>query len=449
MQQQESRAHVADAPSPWSAEGLHRLAVEAHRTGNRGRLALCGALRALGDTRLHLELGFPSLAAYAERHFQLSRAETYEHVRVAERLDELTELRDAFADGLIGWTALKAVCRVASAGTQRAWLDRAREAGSERTALAVREARRKGRDEPPDDSYGLPNLDEKLVLRFPRSDMERLRLWLDGIRAMIADRTGSDDVSLEQAVLFLAERDRLDRRDGCCETARATRQGDSAHDTQIVYQRCPDCRRSRVRTRDGFVEVDPEEIERHEGCAEPVVVDGPTPPRLRRRILAREAGRCANPTCRNGADHCHHIVFRSRGGPTSSANEVAVCRTCHGLIHAGLLRVAGNADDGELRWTPVLDARAPGRAIAGLGPSVASLPVAVAIRRALSSIEDGSAVKTPPVARDRWVGELAAGLARLGIPRTQARARIERAMATLPRVAWTEPRLLRHALARP
>ena len=37
---------------------------------------------------------------------------------------------------------------------------------------------------------------------------------------------------------------------------------------------------------------------------------------------------------------------------TELANEVAVCGTCHALVHAGLLRVSGQAD-GELCWEPV------------------------------------------------------------------------------------------------
>ena len=66
-----------------SAEGLHELAVQAFRVGNRGRLSLCEALRVLSETRLYLDLGFPGLAAYADTFFQLRRAETFEYVRVA------------------------------------------------------------------------------------------------------------------------------------------------------------------------------------------------------------------------------------------------------------------------------------------------------------------------------------------------------------------------------
>jgi hypothetical protein len=72
--------------------------------------------------------------------------------------------------------------------------------------------------------------------------------------------------------------------------------------------------------------------------------------------LAREGGRCGNPRCHHRADHCHHIVLRSRGGRTELENEIAVCSTCHALVHAGLLRISGQAQGG-LRWIPVAATR--------------------------------------------------------------------------------------------
>jgi hypothetical protein len=107
------------APTAVSANSLHELAVRAFRVGNRGRLSLCEALRVLAETRLYIELGFPGVTAYADAFFQLRRAETFEHIRVARRLLDLTELREAFGHGRIGWSALKAVTRVASVDSRR------------------------------------------------------------------------------------------------------------------------------------------------------------------------------------------------------------------------------------------------------------------------------------------------------------------------------------------
>ena len=65
-----SPSRTAGSPVRLSARRLHRLALHAFRTGNRGRLSLCGALRVLAETRLYLDLGYPSLAAYADAFFQ-------------------------------------------------------------------------------------------------------------------------------------------------------------------------------------------------------------------------------------------------------------------------------------------------------------------------------------------------------------------------------------------
>ncbi len=340
-----SLSAASSAASPLSAERLHGIAVEAFRVGNRGRLALCDALRVLAETRLYFSLGYPSLAAYADTFFQLRRSEAFEHVRVARALTRLTALAEAFAEGLLGWSALKAITRVATVDSQAQWIEFACKNGIESTLAESRDAHRHGRNAPRDARYGLPNLDQKLVLRFSRSDMDKIKTWIEQACAEVAEKTGGEEVSLEQALLFLCER--------TTDSVRDPQDGPARSRAQVVYQRCPDCSRARVGTREGFVEVDPEELERYEGSAEPVVIDGPTPMALRRRILAREAGRCGNPRCRDVAQHCHHVIFRSRGGQTRLENEVAVCTRCHGLIHAGLLRVRGNANQ-ELHWSPVV-----------------------------------------------------------------------------------------------
>jgi 5-methylcytosine-specific restriction endonuclease McrA len=436
-----------------SAKRLHELALEAFRIGNRGRLSLCEALRVLNETRLYFDLGFPSLAAYADTFFHLRRAESFEHVRVAKALLELIQLRDAFARGRIGWSALKAITRVASVASQAAWIELARHNGVERVLAEAQDALRRGRDAPRQSSFGLPNLDQKLVLRFSRSDMDQVRKWIERACAVVVEKTGMPEVSVEQAILFLCENGSgPDTTDG----------GDRSGRARIVYQSCPDCRRARVGTRDGFVEVAPGEVERHEGCAELVAIDGPTPPSLRRRILGREGGRCGNPRCRRPARHCHHLVFRSRGGRTELANEVAVCTTCHALIHAGLLRVRGNAC-GELRWLPAVHRDSPEQAVRSDRAVADRLPVLRLEARpegpgstsrgsGESAIADSVSGRTPgcrPGATDSALNldDLTCGLMRLGVPRGRSKQMIDAAVEALPRGELTEANVLRRAIA--
>ena len=510
------------SPVGLSAPSLHELAVQSFRVGNRGRLSLCEALRVLSETRLFLELGFPSLAAYAGMFFQLRRTEAFEYVRVAKVLVELTELREAFGQGRIGWSALKAITRVASVASQTSWIEFVRQNDIERSLAEARDALQRDRDAPRNASFGLPNLDQRLVLRFSRSDMDKVRTWIESTCATVAENTGAEDVSLEQAILFLCERDMIhdaspaasprvmaDGDTNVVSSARANAPRGPARGAvcraQIVYQHCPGCRKARVGTRDGCVEVASEEIGRYEGCAEQVVIDGPTPPKLRRRILGREAGRCGNPRCHHRADHCHHIVFRSRGGRTALANEVAVCSTCHALIHAGLIRVSGQAND-ELCWFPVAagesierkvaseravadrlpvlqlvaepanreapsdgtgsrcrsresdasssDSAGGESAIADSGPSgspAASVGGESAIADSLlepASGDRGGAVDRDVVADRAFdLDDLVGGLKRLGVSAARSRRVIAAAIEALPRAETTEVNVLRKAIA--
>jgi hypothetical protein len=72
--------------------------------------------------------------------------------------------------------------------------------------------------------------------------------------------------------------------------------------------------------------------------------DDETPDWLRREVLARDDYRCVH--CgRRGKLHAHHVVFRESGGQTNARNLTAICLGCHGMVHAGLLRITGAAPD--------------------------------------------------------------------------------------------------------
>jgi hypothetical protein len=122
----------------------------------------------------------------------------------------------------------------------------------------------------------------------------------------------------------------------------------------------------------------------------PGEVDQPNSRRLAGKVLARDGLRCANPGCgRRRNLHAHHIEFRSKGGRTALANEIALCETCHSLVHTGRLEISGNPHSG-LTWKPRptsacaqlrdaeallfelrdLDAEISGRALAGRSQAV-------------------------------------------------------------------------------
>jgi hypothetical protein len=99
------------------------------------------------------------------------------------------------------------------------------------------------------------------------------------------------------------------------------------------------------------------------GVSLPLDITSPTatvPPHLRRAVTARDR-HCAFPGCRQPPARCHvhHLIPRSRGGPTSLANLALACSFHHlYLIHRRGWSLALNADgtttatspDGRKTW---------------------------------------------------------------------------------------------------
>jgi len=127
----------------------------------------------------------------------------------------------------------------------------------------------------------------------------------------------------------------------------------------IVYYACPECRAATLQTEDGPVSVSEKRIgeltpisnvleigSEEELPAKGLPVDQLDPPNsasLARRVVQRDGARCSNPGCESRSRlNAHHIVFRTAGGSTCLANEIALCDRRHAMIHAGLLEVTGS-----------------------------------------------------------------------------------------------------------
>jgi hypothetical protein len=120
---------------------------------------------------------------------------------------------------------------------------------------------------------------------------------------------------------------------------------------QVAVHRCPDCDRTSVDTEDGPVPLTAEQAamiacdattEGDPDAITPEAPEGATPPWMRRRVLARDGHHCI--CC--GARHSlmvHHLVPLEVGGVTRGFNLVCACKHCHGLAHAGFLRIEGTA----------------------------------------------------------------------------------------------------------
>jgi hypothetical protein len=42
--------------------------------------------------------------------------------------------------------------------------------------------------------------------------------------------------------------------------------------------------------------------------------------------------------------HRHHLAYRSKGGDTSASNLATLCAHCHADVHAGRVRLSGDAE---------------------------------------------------------------------------------------------------------
>lgn len=65
------------------------------------------------------------------------------------------------------------------------------------------------------------------------------------------------------------------------------------------------------------------------------------------QVDARDGLRCRICWEYAGLDiHRHHLVYRSAGGLTTTANILSLCANCHAVgIHGGRLKASGDADE--------------------------------------------------------------------------------------------------------
>ncbi len=111
-----------DSPTVISAHDLHEMLLQAHVIGNQARRKFLEGLLAMQRSKLYLMLGFSSVVAYSEKSFGLPRSQAFEFLRVAEALESLPRLDEAFRKGDLSWSALRAISRVANSDTEAEWL---------------------------------------------------------------------------------------------------------------------------------------------------------------------------------------------------------------------------------------------------------------------------------------------------------------------------------------
>ena len=324
MQESSSTNH---SDSDLSIAELDQRLEQAVQENDRSERLICDYLLAMGERRGYEKFGFSDIYYYAEARFGFSPRKTRYLLHLAQRLQRLPRIKEALAQGRLGWSKASRVARVATSEDEAMWLDSA-------LSLSVRELDRKINEQR--DAVGV-----------------KIRAWLTQDQAAVWENalevcrrmTGEDlDVGrcLElMAGEFLATYAYLAYRkeeNECCEDTivKEQQQVESAPSDEeaatVELQVCPD----------------------NDDLPSPTTTAeyGKT----WRDVLERDDYRCQYPDCGARSElHVHHIRFRSCSGKKGRArsnspeNLVTLCVFHHRMIHAGTIGVKGKAPS-ELTW---------------------------------------------------------------------------------------------------
>jgi hypothetical protein len=335
-------------------------------------------MRRAQEQKIWPSLGYVHALEYLEDVFGYAPRTAQERMRVAVDLGTLPAVEEALEDGTVSWSVARELTRVATPATQDRWLAAA--AGKNlRQVERLVAGHKKGSD--PDDEPD-PALEVQVVtVRLSPATVALLRQ----ARAALDDESGEhldDDAAFEAMCRSVI--------DGGKGGTDATSNGPAR---MIHLTTCRACKRTTQAGSGATFDVKASERELAECDA--VICDDERgeravhaiAPVTRRKVMARDQGRCRVPGCR-AARHLdvHHIVHRAHGGGNDTSNLAVLCSGHHRLLHAGVLSVTGDADhhltfvrDGKVlvderseSLASACDASVPGRAGSGAPAGVAA-----------------------------------------------------------------------------
>jgi hypothetical protein len=296
------------------------------------------------------ESGRASCAEWLAWRCSLTPRAARDHVRVARRLGELALIHAAFARGELSYAKVRALTRVASAENEAELLDLARVLTAAQLERAVRAYRRVTAAEArelQEDAYlsvfweadgslaihgRLAPEDGALLLRALDAARDARRLQGRGYEARgSAEPRPARQASNAEALVALAEA-ALTHPEG-------SRPGGERYQIVVHADEAALCHDGEggCELEDGSALAP--ETARRLACDSSLVRDGrktrTIAPALRRALRMRDGG-CRFPGCENRRFlDAHHVHHWARGGPTTLANLVLLCRHHHRLVHEG------------------------------------------------------------------------------------------------------------------
>ena len=325
-------------------EGLPKAELDlrlrqANEVTNLGRRMLSFYLHDMDERRVYLVLGYPTTAHYADQRLEVPPQRTSEYIAVGAALAKLTRLDQAFLEGLVSWSKVLELVRVAAPHSEERWIDYAKVHVCREVKDAVareldgRAPRQREKGQPGKGGLSL----RKIVVRH---EMEAV-VYEKFERAMHKMRDERGGVALSQGEFIerLADMYLSMQPDGTVPGWKAT---DPSLYQVVVHEHEQEAS-ARVMTPDG-------EVELRTAAREAILEQKKVSKTMRNKVLARDDHRCGS--CGFRFDlQAHHIVFSSEGGATAPQNLTALCTTCHTLVHEGLLVLQGDGDTGVQFFT--------------------------------------------------------------------------------------------------
>lgn len=306
---------------------LHNNFVAAMTALKRDLLRSVHYLRVIQERRVHRAFGYQNIYDYAQAAVGFSPGQTKALLLLGRNLERYPETKQALADGRLSWSKARLIVAKADPADERTWLEAARglATGQLRKELVAAARPQAGRPE----AAPVPALQraeprppvvrppQKLIVSYSLTPEQYAR-WERLSAALGAE-------SREERLLAgLA--------------ARCVGGEDSGPEFLLVISECSRCRSAELVTSRGRFPVEqPLLLAAH---CDAVVQDADgtrratIPPRLRRRVLARDGHVCQGPGCRHTQHlEIHHRLPRALGGKTVFENLVTLCGRCHRELH--------------------------------------------------------------------------------------------------------------------
>lgn len=329
---------------------LHQLALRACGTLSAYRLLLGRCLLAMHHCGHFDRFGCSSAIHYATAILGMKAKEARMLRRIACLLEDLPQLSRAAHEGSIEWSKLREVVAVATAETERFWIEAC-------ATMTYAQIERLASLTPCGEFPQLPEGPDTRPVRteihctLPSESMQVLERALQSL----AQESGRV-LSLSEALEFLAA-EYLARRpldEQALEEQRKQARKDLAarHDRdRTLLEKCPvrDIFEATVAAKTTPCPGNPElELPQREKphWENPRLRPNPDSrlptPAQRADILRRDGYQCSTPGCPHQLYlQVHHIAFYCHKGQTLPRNLALLCGKCHRHVHEGKLRVEG------------------------------------------------------------------------------------------------------------